>query len=46
MCNLQPLDAWNHFTMAGNCCYATLMARSVLWGLANLGPQVVDHLHV
>ncbi|KAL3451483.1 hypothetical protein BJX65DRAFT_304067 [Aspergillus insuetus] len=27
MCNLQPLDAWNHFTMAGNCCYATLMAR-------------------
>jgi hypothetical protein len=27
MCNLQPLDAWNHFTMAGNCCYGTLMAR-------------------
>ncbi|KAE8357172.1 hypothetical protein BDV27DRAFT_139831 [Aspergillus caelatus] len=27
MCNLQPLDAWKHFTMAGNCFYSAVLAR-------------------
>ncbi|KAG4292412.1 hypothetical protein FPRO06_13665 [Fusarium proliferatum] len=27
MCNLQPLEAWRYFTMAGNSCYSAIWAR-------------------
>ncbi|KAL2839838.1 hypothetical protein BJY01DRAFT_24646 [Aspergillus pseudoustus] len=41
MCNLRPLDAWNHFTMAGNCCYATMLARK---SRCSLEPQTAQPL--
>ncbi|KAF2009024.1 hypothetical protein BU24DRAFT_455942 [Aaosphaeria arxii CBS 175.79] len=38
MCNLQPLNAWKHFTMAGNCWYSAIQARSK----STLHPEVPD----
>ncbi|KAH6974982.1 hypothetical protein BKA56DRAFT_82196 [Ilyonectria sp. MPI-CAGE-AT-0026] len=39
MCNLQRLDAWKHFTMSGNCCYAAILART---SMAPVDPQFVS----
>ncbi|KAK7230004.1 hypothetical protein V2G26_002174 [Clonostachys chloroleuca] len=40
MCNLQPLDAWKHFTMAGNCYYSAILARKSLASSDNQSPQL------
>uniref|UniRef100_A0A8H7N104 Zn(2)-C6 fungal-type domain-containing protein n=1 Tax=Bionectria ochroleuca TaxID=29856 RepID=A0A8H7N104_BIOOC len=47
MCNLQPLDAWKHFTMAGNCYYSAILARKSLASPGSqspqLFPQAIEH---
>ncbi|KAH6884283.1 hypothetical protein B0T10DRAFT_410300 [Thelonectria olida] len=48
MCNLQPLDAWKHFTMAGNCCYSAILARKSTTPLEPQSspqpiPQAIEH---
>ncbi|XEV02890.1 hypothetical protein FSHL1_008177 [Fusarium sambucinum] len=36
MCNLQPVEAWRYFTMAGNSCYSAVWARE---STMPVGPQ-------
>ncbi|KAH7232890.1 hypothetical protein BKA59DRAFT_487453 [Fusarium tricinctum] len=37
MCNLQPLEAWRYFTMAGNSCY------SAIWAMESTMPAVPEN---